>query len=89
MPKLSFIYGCDDGCQIWLNGELLATQARQGPLEPDAFSVNPLQLKLGWNHLLVRVVQIGGEWKFAGKFNCSDVAFLSKLEFATEKPSGE
>ncbi|MGH7976089.1 MAG: hypothetical protein ACREC8_05460 [Limisphaerales bacterium] len=44
-------------------------------------------MKLGWNELVIKVVQAGGEWKFAGKFNCSDLNFLSKLEFATEKPA--
>jgi hypothetical protein len=34
-----------------------------------------------------KVVQEAGEWKFAGKFGCSDLNFLNKLEFATEKPN--
>lgn len=89
LPKLSFIYGSDDGCQVWLNGELLASHERIGPLDPNMFSQNPLLLKLGWNQLVVKVVQERGEWKFAGKFACSDAGFLSKLEFAKEKPEGE
>ncbi|HEX7653780.1 MAG TPA: glycoside hydrolase family 2 TIM barrel-domain containing protein, partial [Verrucomicrobiae bacterium] len=86
LPKLKFNYGSDDGCQLWLNDELLATQKRTGPLDPDAFTVEPLLLKLGWNRLLVRVVQVAGEWKFAGKFSSSDPAFLSKLEFSATPP---
>jgi beta-galactosidase len=86
LPKLSFTYGSDDGCQVWLNGELLANNERTGPLDPEMFSQNPLLLKLGWNQLLIKVVQGSGDWKFAGKFGCSDVNFLQKLEFATEKP---
>ncbi len=89
LPKLSFVYGSDDGCQAWLNRELLATNERTGPLDPNAFAINPLLLKLGWNQLVIKVVQAGGEWKFAGRFTCSDVTFLSKLEFATEKPAGQ
>jgi beta-galactosidase len=88
LPKLSFIYGSDDGCQVWLNGELLASHERIGPLDPEAFSINPLLLKLGWNQLVFKVVQAGGEWKFAGKFGCSDINFLSSLEFvATQSDS--
>jgi beta-galactosidase len=87
LPKLSFTYGSDDGCELWLNGELLATHDRHGPLDPEMFSQNPLLLKLGWNLLVVKAVQLNGEWKFAGKFSCSDVSFLSKLEFAAKKPA--
>jgi beta-galactosidase len=87
LPRLSFIYGADDGCQVWLNGRRLANNERTGPLEPEAFSVEPLLLKLGWNQLVVKVVQVEGEWKFAGRFGCSEVSFMRKLEFAGE-PAG-
>jgi hypothetical protein len=87
LPKLSFTYGSDDGCQVWLNGELLANNERTGPLDPEGFTINPLLLKLGWNQLVIKVVQDSGEWKFAGKFACSDVSFLPKLEFAAQKPA--
>ena len=86
LPKLSFTYGSDDGCQVWLNGELLANHQRTGPLDPEAFTINPLLLKLGWNQLIIKVVQVGGQWQFAGKFGCSDLNFLNHLEFAAEKP---
>jgi hypothetical protein len=87
LPKLSFIYGSDDGCQVWLNGELLASHERIGPLEPEGFTINPLLLKLGWNQLVIKVVQGGGNWEFAGRFSCSDFSFLSKLEFTEQKPN--
>lgn len=87
LPKLSFTYGCDDGCQVFLNGELLSSHNRVGPLEPDGFSENPLLLKIGWNQLVIKVVQGGGNWQFAGKFGCSDIGFMQKLEFAAEKPT--
>ncbi len=89
LPKLSFTYGADDGCELWLNGNRLAVHDRHGPLDVGMFSENPLLLKLGWNQLVIKVVQIGGEWKFAGKFECSDPGFLSKLEFAAQKPANE
>jgi beta-galactosidase len=86
LPKLFFTYGSDDGCQFWLNGELLASHERTGPLDSEAFTINPLLLKLGWNQLVIKVVQVGGGWKFTGKFGCSDPGFLQKLQLATEKP---
>jgi beta-galactosidase len=87
LPKLSFAYGSDDGCEVWLNGERLASHDRIGPLEPTGFTINPLLLKLGWNQMVIKVVQAGGEWKFAGRFGCSDESFLSQLEFAAAKPA--
>jgi hypothetical protein len=86
LPRLSFIYGCDDGSEIWLNGELLSSHRREGPLDAQMFKEDPLLLKLGWNQLVIKVVQNQGEWKFAGRFGCSDLGFLSKLEFAPTKP---
>ena len=71
---------------MFLNGELLATHKRIGPLETEAFTENPLLLKLGWNQLVFKVVQGDGNWQFAAKFGCSDVSFLQKLEFAGERP---
>ena len=87
LPKLAFTYGSDDGCELWLNGDLLAQNNRHGPLDPEMFSQNPLLLKLGWNQLVIKVVQLNGDWKFAGKFGCTDLDFLSKLEFAIHKPA--
>jgi hypothetical protein len=87
LPRLSFTYGSDDGCELWLNGELLAVHERTGPLEPEAFAENPLLLRLGWNQLVIKVVQDTGEWKFAGESGCLDLGFLQKLEYATEKPA--
>ncbi|HEX4121769.1 MAG TPA: glycoside hydrolase family 2 TIM barrel-domain containing protein [Verrucomicrobiae bacterium] len=86
LPRLAFTYGADDGCELFLNGERLATQQREGPIDPKMFSQNPLLLKLGWNQLVIKVVQLTGEWKFAGQFSCNDQTFLDKLEFSAEKP---
>jgi beta-galactosidase len=86
LPRLALTYGSDDGCQLWLNGELLASNEREGPLDPQMFSQNPLLLKLGWNQLVIKVVQGTGEWKFSGKLSCSEKSFIDKLEFATTKP---
>ena len=85
LPKVSFIYGSDDGCQVWLNGKLLANNERTGPLDPDMFTIKPLLLKLGWNELVIKVVQAGGQWQFAGRFSSTDNDFLSKLEFDVKK----
>jgi len=86
LPGLSFTYGADDGDQIWLNGQRVANDARIGPLDPNMFKVAALPLRLGWNLLVVKVIQVGGDWKFAGRFECSDRSFLQALEFKSETP---
>jgi beta-galactosidase len=89
LPRLSFHYGCDDGCQIWLNRQRLVNQERIGPHTAGQFQVDPLLLQLGWNQLVIKVVQAAGEWRFSGRFDCTDRSFLSTLEFAMERPEGE
>jgi hypothetical protein len=56
-----------------------------GPADPEGLTISPLWLKLGWNQFVIKVVQEGGEWKFAGRFSCSDLDFLNKLQFAAEE----
>jgi hypothetical protein len=82
IPRLSFSFGCDDGCQVWLNNTRLANHERIGSYSPAMFKVDALPLKLGWNEMVVKVVQTSGEWKFAGRFDCTERKFLRSLEVA-------
>jgi beta-galactosidase len=86
LPRVSFTYGADDGDQIWLNGQRLANDQRVGPIDPNMFKIDALPLNLGWNLLVVKVVQIGGDWKFAGRFGCTDWNFLQSLEVRIVPP---
>jgi beta-galactosidase len=89
LPRLSFTYGADDGCQVWLNGQRLASHQRIGPMERGMFKFDHLPLKLGWNQLVIKVIQAGGDWSFAGRFDCTDRRFLPTLTFAANKPGEE
>jgi beta-galactosidase len=89
VPRLSFSYASDDGCQVFLNRKRLASHPRVGPIEGGSFRLDHLPLKLGWNELAIQVVQAGGEWKFAGRFECSDRRFLQSLTFAAHALTGE
>jgi hypothetical protein len=55
--------GSDDGMRLWLNGELLVSDASERPLDPEAHRVT-LRLKPGVNHVFVKVSQGAGEWQF-------------------------
>lgn len=65
MPaKLSM--GSDDGCKVWLNGKVINTHAEERALEKDAdqFDIN---LVKGDNKLLIKVVQVGGDWSVSAR----------------------
>ena len=59
--------GSGDGVKVWLNGGLVhANNATRGNTpDEDTFDVG---LKEGWNPLLVKVVQGGGEWSLSLRF---------------------
>jgi beta-galactosidase len=86
MPRLDLIAGSDDACRIWLNGMLIADDFAMRPLKIGDIECKNLQLKQGWNHFLVKIVQGSGDWQFAAQLRCSDYAFLNKLKAATESP---
>jgi len=53
--------GSDDGNKVWLNGELVTEANAVRPVAP-AQETAKIALKEGWNTLLVKVTQGGGEW---------------------------
>lgn len=55
--------GSDDGVRLWLNGELLLDRGLARGLDVDSDRLE-LPLRAGLNHLLVKVVNVGGAWKF-------------------------
>lgn len=55
--------GSDDGCRVWLNGQLIVDVNAERPFSPDSEQPT-LRLKKGHNHLLVKVSQGAGEWRF-------------------------
>jgi len=82
LPKLSFTYGSDDGCQVWLNWRIgFASNERTGPLDPEAFTIKPLLLKLvGTNLSQSRA----GRWRLEIRRQVQlqpILIFFSKLSF--------
>ena len=69
--SLTVELGSDDGCRVWLNGELVysANMERGVIYRDDSLK---LELEEGLNHLLVKVANGGGAWGFQ---------LWSKLEF--------
>ena len=55
-----------------------------------ASAYTPARTDLEEATVLVRLATsgLGADWALGGKFGCSDLNFMSKLEFAAEKPAG-
>ena len=86
MPKLDLVAGSDDACRIWLNDIMIVDDFAMRPLNLGDIECKNLQLKQGWNHFLIKVVQGTGDWQFAAQLRCSDYTFLNQLKAATENP---
>ncbi len=84
MPHLDMVLGADDSCKVWLNGKQIVNDFGVHPLNPEAIRVEDLPLKQGWNHFMVKVVQGGGDWLFAGRFETTEndpkKEFVKKLK---------
>ena len=63
--------GTDDGVKVWLNGKVVhANNATRG-LTPGADKVK-VSLKEGWNVLLLKVTQGGGQWEACARIRAAD-----------------
>jgi HEAT repeat protein len=77
--KVRLEMGSDDGIKVWLNGQLVhANNATRG--------VNPgedkadITLKQGWNTLMLKVTQGGGEWSVCVRIGKLDGSKLDGLK---------
>ena len=77
--KVRLEMGSDDGIKVWLNGQLVhANNATRG--------VNPgedkadLTLKQGWNTLMLKITQGGGEWSVCVRIRKLDGSKLDGLK---------
>ncbi|HPD15654.1 MAG TPA: HEAT repeat domain-containing protein [Planctomycetota bacterium] len=79
--KARLEFGSDDGAKVWLNGALVinANQARSFAVASDKAEV---VLKKGWNALLVKVWNGGGDWGMAARLRRPDGSRLEGLRAA-------
>ncbi len=56
-------FGTDDGSKVWLNGKVVHADGAGGAAVPGEHKV-PVQLRKGWNALLLKVTQYTGPWQF-------------------------
>jgi HEAT repeat protein len=63
--------GSDDGVRVWLNSQEIHANNAVRPCRPGE-DVVKVSLQQGWNPLLVKVTQGGGEWSFCARFRKPD-----------------
>lgn len=70
--------GSDDAVKAWLNGSLVHANYAERALSP-AQDVAKVELKQGWNQLLLEVVDRGGGWAFACRVRQPDGSSIEGL----------
>ncbi|MFC2158445.1 glycoside hydrolase family 172 protein [Acidobacteriota bacterium] len=63
----TMMIGSDDGVKIWVNEKLVHTNPAYRGAYPDQDRVN-VDLREGWNKILIKVLQGGGGWGFYVRF---------------------
>ena len=74
--------GSDDGVKVWINGELVHAHHATRPVAPAQDTVETA-LQEGWNAVLMKVTQGGGEWKACLRFRTPDGGPIEGLRAST------
>jgi len=77
--------GSDDGIKVWLNGKVVHANNATRPISPGSDKAN-VTLEKGWNDLLVKVTQGGGQWCVCLRFRGPNG---ERLEGLVADPTGE
>ena len=77
--------GSNDGIQVWMNDSEVFKYAQERGAEPES-DIFPARLKEGWNRLLVKTVQTGGNWGFYFEARSKTGAAAPDWKFSTLPP---
>lgn len=80
------LLGSDDGIKIWFNGENVYTNDRYGGWIKDIYTTEVL-LKEGWNRLLCKISQRGGDYQFSARFTDVNGNDIENLKYQINNPS--
>lgn len=72
--------GSDDGIKVWLNREVVHANDCERGLAPRQ-DIAKVTLKEGWNELLLKVTNQGGDWKCSCRIRQPDGTALDGLKF--------
>lgn len=79
------LMGSDDGIKVWLNSENVYTNDRYGSWNPDDFEVD-VELIEGWNNLLCKISQKGGDYKFSVRLTDINYTTYADLNYQINNP---
>jgi hypothetical protein len=80
------LLGSDDGIKAWVNGDMVITKDRYGGWTPDQFTTN-ISLNSGWNHLLFKISQEGGDFQFSARLTDLVGNTYSDLKYQINNPA--
>ncbi len=80
------LLGSDDGIKVWLNGAPVYTNDRYGGWTEDAYEA-VVFLQEGWNRLLCKVSQDGGDFRFSARFVDPSYNTFSDFKYQVNDPS--
>ncbi|HEY4325060.1 MAG TPA: glycoside hydrolase family 2 TIM barrel-domain containing protein [Mucilaginibacter sp.] len=86
IPVVNMEVEASNAIQVYLNGKIIINNIRTGNIEGGNSKAEALKLRQGWNHILVKLIQVDGRWQFSGRLTCNQPDFLSGLVSALEKP---
>ncbi|MCW5554402.1 MAG: HEAT repeat domain-containing protein [Verrucomicrobiae bacterium] len=78
-------FGTDDGHKLWFNGKLISEVNRGGAAVPGDFK-QAVELRAGWNALLLKVTQDTGPWEFCMRLRKPDGGLLEGLRASPVPP---
>ena len=74
--------GCEDGCRIWLNGELIHALDTHRSFVADQDRIPGVKLTRGWNRLVMKFAQRGWEWRMSLRFLTTRGTPVTELHYA-------
>ncbi|MCH7720200.1 MAG: hypothetical protein IH988_04320, partial [Planctomycetes bacterium] len=75
--------GSDDGVKVWLNDQVVHTNNVFRGLTMDEDTIH-VELKEGWNRLMLKISQGSGGWKFSCRITMPDGEPLEGIRFSAE-----
>lgn len=79
--------GSDDGVKVWLNGKVVHSNNVARPTKAGQDKAN-VTLEEGWNSLLLKITQGGGQWSACARLRDPNGLHLDGLKVQAETPEG-
>ncbi len=78
--KAQLAFGSDDGIKVWFNGNVVHANNASRACKCDEDKVT-VTLKEGWNDLMLKITQGGGDWSFCCGIKAPDGGPIDGLQF--------